>query len=168
MSDHTVLFVCLGNICRSPTAEGVFRHQLREAGLTEKFVIDSAGTGEWHVGSPPDPRAQAAALIRGFDISSLRARQISGSDFDRFDHIIAMDHSNYRDLVSLAGVERQHKVRLLLEFAAHIDLEEVPDPYYGGDNGFDRVIDLIETASAGLLHSILGTRPESEANTPPG
>ncbi|MGB5705341.1 MAG: low molecular weight protein-tyrosine-phosphatase [Arenicellales bacterium] len=155
MATHSILFVCLGNICRSPTAEGVFRQFLSKRNLLEQFEVDSAGTGNWHIGSPPDKRAQLAASTRGIDISSLRARQISDADIHRFDYIIAMDHSNQRELVALAGQARAHKIRLLLEFTEIIGLDEVPDPYYGGDRGFDQVLDMIEEASEGLITHIL-------------
>ena len=155
MSRTAILFVCLGNICRSPTAEGVFRQRLSDRGLGERFTVDSAGTGAWHVGHPPDRRARLAAASRGFDISSLRARQVRPEDLETFDYLIAMDHGNHRELVSMAGSGRSHKVRLFMEFA-HIDgPDEVPDPYYGDDNGFDRAIDLIEAASDGLIDFLL-------------
>lgn len=145
---HRVLFVCLGNICRSPTAEGVFRHAVEARGLGPQFEIDSAGTGDWHLGAPPDRRAQLAAARRGVDLSGLRARQVSAEDLARFDHIIAMDAANHADLTRLAGPRHRHKVRLLLAGAAAGD---VPDPYYGDRHGFDRALDLIEAACAELL-----------------
>ncbi len=158
MPETGILFVCLGNICRSPTAEGVFRQRLVTRGLESRFRVDSAGTGDWHVGSPPDRRAQLAAASRGFDISGQRARQVRPDDADGFDYLIAMDRGNHRDLVHLAGTERAHKVRLFMEFAGIDGLEEVPDPYYGGDDGFDRVIDLVEAASDGLIEHLLRAR----------
>ena len=150
-----ILMVCLGNICRSPTAEGVFRHRLSARGLQDRFHVDSAGTGDWHVGNPPDRRAQLAAASRGFDISMLRARQVQPDDTATFDYLIAMDRGNHRDLVRLAGENHAHKVRLFMEFADIDTPDEVPDPYYGGDQGFDQVIDLIEAASDGLIEHLL-------------
>ncbi len=155
MSTPSILFVCLGNICRSPTAEGVFRHRLSARGLDDRFHVDSAGTGDWHVGNPPDRRAQLAAASRGFDISMLRARQVETADAGRFDYLIAMDRGNHRELVQLAGETHAHKVRLFMEFADLDTHDEVPDPYYGGDQGFDQVIDLIESASDGLIEHLL-------------
>ena len=148
-----VLFVCLGNICRSPTAEGVFRKVVQSQELDAFFHIDSAGTANWHEGNTPDSRAQQAAKRRGFDISSLRGRQIGDQDFDQFDYVIGMDHSNREDLLAIAGPSRQHKVHLLLSFSGQTDAE-VPDPYYGGEQGFNQVIDQIEQASIDLLSEI--------------
>lgn len=147
-----VLFVCLGNICRSPTAEGVFRHCVLQAGMVQQIEIDSAGTGDWHIGEPPDRRAQMAARQRGYDLSSQRARQVTTADFHIFDDIIAMDHSNVHNLRAIAPDSEQEKVHLLLSFHPESDLTEVPDPYYEG--GFDEVLDLIEAASQGLLARI--------------
>ncbi len=155
MSKHAVLFVCLGNICRSPTAEGVFRHKLKNANLSSVFVVDSAGTGHWHVGSPPDQRAQETARQRGIDISNLRGRQVNDDDMERFDYIIAMDRANQQLLLQRAGRQYRDKIHLMLEFADVYDFKDVPDPYYGGAGGFDQVIDLIECASDGLLETIL-------------
>jgi protein-tyrosine phosphatase len=155
MSKHTVLFVCLGNICRSPTAEGVFRYRLENANLSSAFVVDSAGTGHWHVGSPPDRRAQETALQRGIDISHLRGRQVNDDDMERFDYIIAMDRANQQVLQQRADLRYRDKIHLMLEFTDAFGLIDVPDPYYGGDGGFDQVIDLIERASDGLLEAIL-------------
>lgn len=145
-----VLFVCLGNICRSPAAEGI----LRARGLPD-LVIDSAGTGDWHVGKAPDRRMQAACLSRNIDISDLRARQFSVTDFDRFDLIVAMDRSNYRDILALA--QGTDKVALLSEFAhkqgAQVP-EDVPDPYYGGDEGFETCLDIITVGIDGLVSDL--------------
>jgi protein-tyrosine phosphatase len=151
-----VLFVCLGNICRSPTAEGVFRALVERAGLNDRVTIDSAGTGHWHVGSPPDRRAVAHASKRGYDLSVLRARQVERADFERFDLVVAMDLSNAEDLAALApDPEYRPKVRLLLEFAdERFDEQEVPDPYTGGAEGFEHVLDLVENACAGLLDEV--------------
>lgn len=146
-----VLFVCLGNICRSPTAEGVFRHRLRSAGLEEQIATDSAGTAAYHVGKAPDSRSAAAARSRGIDIGDLRARAVSEEDFARYDLILAMDRSNYEHLRARCPREHAHKVRMFLEFAAGVDEEEVPDPYYGGERGFEHVLDLVEAAADGLL-----------------
>jgi protein-tyrosine phosphatase len=146
------LFVCLGNICRSPTAEGVMRSLVREAGLQERIEMDSAGTGDWHVGDPPDARATEAARRRGIALGGA-ARQVCARDFAEFDLILAMDQSNRRNLERLAPDERaQTKVRLLREFDpdAGADLD-VPDPYYDGPDGFDRVLDLVHAACASLL-----------------
>jgi protein-tyrosine phosphatase len=149
-----ILFVCLGNICRSPTAEGVMRALVADAGLTESVQLDSAGTGAWHVGSRPDRRAAAAAAAQGITLEG-SARQVRVDDFDDFDLVIAMDRANLRELRRLApGEEQREKVRLLREFdpasAAAGDLD-VPDPYYGGDGGFEQVLELVRAACEGLL-----------------
>jgi protein-tyrosine phosphatase len=150
-----LLFVCMGNICRSPTAEGVMRHVLREAGLDSRVEVDSAGTGAWHVGEPADGRARAAARRRGIELDST-ARKVTRADLDEFDLVLAADASNRRDLLRLAGddPERRAKVRMLREFdAASLrsgDLD-VPDPYYGGGDGFEHVLDVVEAACRGLL-----------------
>jgi protein-tyrosine phosphatase len=148
-----VLFVCLGNICRSPTAEGVFRHYVREAGLEDRITIDSAGTGDYHIGDPPDPRACAVAATRGYDLSALRGRQVSKKDFAEFDYILAMDSYNLRDLKRLAPRDYEHKVRLFTEFCSTGECA-VPDPYGGGPQGFERVLDLVEDSARGLLRHI--------------
>lgn len=148
-----VLFVCLGNICRSPTAEGVLRHKLLEAGLAEQVEVDSAGTGDWHVGKAPDTRTRQAALRRGYDLSLLRARQVSVEDFSRFDLVLAMDHSNLRDL---KGLRRNGSEPDLFLRRYGLVPEEVPDPYYGGEEGFEEVLDLIEQACDGLVAEIRG------------
>ena len=149
----SILFVCMGNICRSPTAEGVFRRKVAEAGLDDLFEIDSAGTHAYHVGEPPDRRAQQAAARRGFSLSEIRARRVATEDFERFQHIIAMDQDNLVVLRELAGPEQHTKIRLFLEYASGPETE-VPDPYYGGATGFERVLDLIEDASRGLLEAL--------------
>ena len=148
-----ILFVCMGNICRSPTAEGVFRHHVREAGLEHLFEIDSAGTHAYHVGNPPDHRAQAAAERRGISIGDLRARRVAEEDFERFTHIIAMDQDNLELLVEQSAEMHHSKIRLFLEFSVGPE-SEVPDPYYGGAKGFERVLDLVEDASRGLLATL--------------
>jgi len=152
----SVLFVCMGNICRSPTAEGVFRHYVSEAGLAELFEIDSAGTHAYHVGEAPDKRAQQAAARRGFLLEDIRARRVAPEDFERFHHIIAMDQDNLVVLREQAEAGQREKIRLFLDFSSGPETE-VPDPYYGGATGFERVLDLVEDASRGLL-DMLRTR----------
>ncbi len=149
-----VLFVCMGNICRSPTAQGVFTGLLRRHGLEGRVLVDSAGTHAYHVGSAPDPRASAAAAKRGADLSSQRARKVAAEDFVTFDYILAMDRDNLEILEALCPPEQRDKLRLLLEFAPDTGVDEVPDPYYGGVAGFERVLDLIEVAAEGLLREI--------------
>ena len=147
-----VLFVCMGNICRSPLAQGVFQGVLRREGLEDEVFVDSAGTGAWHVGEPPDERALSAASLRGVDISSQRARRIAPEDCQNFDYIVTMDEENYR---AVAGLCRGSAVvRPFLDFATDSPEREVPDPYYGGPEGFDYVLDLVEEASEGLLDDI--------------
>lgn len=153
-SDYSVLFVCMGNICRSPTIEGVFRHQL-EAELPEaKVRIDSAGTHAYHVGEAPDPRARRAAERRGIDLSKLRARRVAAEDFSEFDLVLAMDPLNVAAMQDVCPAELHGRIRLLLEFAPQLEREDVPDPYYGGSNGFEYVLDLAEQASTGLLEHV--------------
>lgn len=149
-----VLFVCLGNICRSPSAHGVFQQLVDKAGLQHKIEVDSAGTGEWHVGKPPDKRAIAAASKRGYDLSPLRARQFRADDLQQFDYVLAMDQENLQDMLAAKQSEPRGHVGLFLEFDKSSEYTEVPDPYYGGSNGFERVLDLIESASLGLLDHI--------------
>ena len=149
----SVLFVCMGNICRSPTAEGVFRHFVNEAGLAEKIDVDSAGTHAFHVGEPPDRRASAAAERRGVSLADIKARRVADSDFERFDYIIAMDEDNQARLIDQAPDEYRGKVQLFLSYASASE-SEVPDPYYGGAAGFERVLDLVEEASRGLLETL--------------
>ena len=150
----SVLFVCMGNICRSPTAEGVFRRLLEEAGVS--VDVDSAGTHAYHIGNPPDRRSQAAAAARGVDLSPLRARQVHASDYERFDLILAMDSDNLEILQGAAPAGCRASVRLFLEYAPDARVTDVPDPYYGGEAGFERVLDLVEEASRGLLASLRG------------
>ncbi|MEW5781617.1 MAG: low molecular weight protein-tyrosine-phosphatase [Pseudomonadota bacterium] len=146
-----ILFVCMGNICRSPTAEGVARELARRRGLHDFFEFDSAGTHGYHVGNPPDRRAQEAAKKRGYDLSSLRARQVNEFDFVRFDRILAMDCDNLALLRQACPDEHHGKLGLFLEFAPQRGFDEVPDPYYGGPEGFEIVLDLVEAAAEGLL-----------------
>lgn len=146
----SVLFVCMGNICRSPTAEGVFRHMVEKAGFAENVIVDSAGTHAYHVNEPADRRAQEAAKRRGYSLEEIRARRVQDDDFERFDYIIAMDQLNHATLVDLADEKYHDKIHLFLEFSSGRE-DEVPDPYYGGPTGFERVLDLVEGASNGLL-----------------
>jgi len=149
-----VLFVCLGNICRSPTAEGVFRKLVQEQGLAQQIEIDSAGTHAYHVGAPPDARAQQAARRRGIDLSGLRGRQATARDIEQFDYVLAMDRENYENLLDICPNGLESKIRLFMEFAPARSEKEVPDPYFGGPAGFDRVLDMIEDAATGLLEDI--------------
>ncbi len=149
-----VLFVCMGNICRSPTAEGVFRRLVAEEAPELDLEIDSAGTHAYHTGEPPDRRAQEAAARRGVDLSYTRARFVTGTDFTHFDLVLAMDKSNYERLRRRCPAEEHHRIRMFLEFAPGLDAMDVPDPYYGGSNGFERVLDMVEEACRGLLAHI--------------
>lgn len=149
-----VLFVCTGNICRSPTAEGVFRKFTIDAGLAELIVADSAGTHGYHVDEPPDARAQAAAARRGYDLSRLRARRFEREDFQRFDLILAMDRDNHAMLARMAQPATADRLRMMMSYARHFRDDEVPDPYYGGPQGFDLVLDMLEDASQGLLEAL--------------
>jgi protein-tyrosine phosphatase len=151
-----VLFVCLGNICRSPTAEGVLRHMLIEEAPELKVEIDSAGTADYHVGDPPDPRTQRAALRRGIDLRGLRARRVVPGDFSKFDLILAMDRQNLRDLASLRPAASTAQLRLFMEYAPDSCLE-VPDPYYGDEDAFERVLDLTTLAARGLVAQLRET-----------
>ena len=154
-----VLFVCMGNICRSPSAEAVFRQLVRDRGLESSFVIDSAGThGFYHEGSPPDRRSLETARKRGIEMSDLRARPVKSDDFFDFDYILAMDRPNLYGLVSAKPEGTQAKIELFLTYAPELGVDEVPDPYYGGPQGFDHVLDLIETASEALLNDLTSNR----------
>ena len=156
-----VLFVCTANICRSPTAEGVFRHLTLAENVHERVVIDSAGTHAYHIGEAPDKRSIAAAAHRGYDLSELRARRITASDFVEFDYILAMDRDHLSILERSAPAEHRAKVAMFLDFSSHHRGDEVPDPYYGGEQGFEFVLDMIEDASEGLLAALkekLGAR----------
>jgi protein-tyrosine phosphatase len=159
MASSGVLFVCTGNICRSPTADGVFRHRVRTAGLAATIRVDSAGTHDYHVGAAPDARAQAHAIRRGYDLSTLRARQVTRGDFDAFDLILAMDRDHLRFLRRIAP-DGYAGLRLFMTYASDAEpssAPDVPDPYYGGADGFERVLDMIERAADGLLRSLAPT-----------
>jgi protein-tyrosine phosphatase len=149
-----VLFVCLGNICRSPTAHGIFQQRVDRCGLGEHILVDSRGTGDWHIGRPPDPRSVAAARRRGYDLSPLRARQIEVGDFRRFDYILAMDSDNLRHLQQLQPRDFRGELALFLDYGG-LGALDVPDPYYGGPEEFDAVLDLVERASDGLLERLV-------------
>jgi protein-tyrosine phosphatase len=151
---YSVLFVCMGNICRSPTAHGVFRQKVSDQGLAEMVTVDSAGTHNYHPNSPPDERSQAHAAKRGYDLSNLRARQIQEEDFERFDLILVMDWDNLALVQDACPPKHMAKVRRLTEFCIRLDSPVVPDPYYGGSNGFDHVLDLVEDACEGLIGQI--------------
>lgn len=152
-----VLFVCTGNICRSPTAEGVFSELVTREGLSDQVHVDSAGTHGYHVGEPPDPRSQESAKKRGIDLSGLRARRAKAADFSEFDYVLAMDFTNIDALRSLAPKTSGKTLQLLMSFAPGDEIREVPDPYYGEGDGFERVLDMIEAASTGLLAHIRDT-----------
>jgi len=149
-----VLFVCMGNICRSPTAEGVFSKLVAEHGLKERVSVDSAGTHAYHVGEPPDSRSARAAATRGIDLSHQRARRVTAQDFHRFDYVLAMDSDNFNHLAALCPEGSENKLRLFLSFAPHLEIRDVPDPYYGGATGFERVLDMVEEAARGLLEDV--------------
>ena len=150
----SVLFVCMGNICRSPTAQGVFEQLVAAEGLESLISIDSAGTHAYHVGEQPDTRAARAALKRGIDLSKQHARRLDEADFPAFHYLLAMDRSNYEEMHSICPPNHAHKISLLLEYAPELEEQEVPDPYYGGTSGFERVLDLIEIATQRLLAEI--------------
>ncbi len=146
-----ILFVCMGNICRSPMAEGVFRRLLEQHGLTSQVEVDSAGTHAYHLGRSPDPRAILTAKARGIDISGRRARQVSPKDLEKFDWVLVMDEHNYDALRFICPKPQQAKLAYLLDYAPHLKTRNLPDPYYGGELGFERVMDMIEEACEGLL-----------------
>ena len=154
MKKISVLFCCMGNICRSPTAEAVFRARVEEAGLAQQILIDSVGTHDYHIGDPPDLRTQRAAKQRGYDLSGLRGRQIEVADFSRFDYVLAMDNANMAILYRLCPKTQRDRLGLFLEYANSHKKREVPDPYYGREDGFERVLDMVEDAAAGLLQHI--------------
>ena len=151
-----VLMVCLGNICRSPTAEAMLRLKVQQAGLDGRIEVDSAGTADYHVDSPPDRRAIAHGERRGLEMRSLRGRQVAREDFDRFDHILAMDDDNLDDLKRMRPPGSRAKVALLMSYAPQAGSREVPDPYYGSADGFERVLDLVDAASEGFIAATLG------------
>lgn len=153
MTKIKILFVCMGNICRSPTAEGVFRQLVANAGMSDWIEIDSAGTHDYHVGSPPDNRTRLAALQRGYDLSNLRGRQVELKDFQEFDYILAMDRSNLADLNRTCPPQHRHKLNLFMEFSSGEQCD-VPDPYHGGREGFENVLNMLENAASGLLTRI--------------
>ncbi|GIX23673.1 MAG: phosphotyrosine protein phosphatase [Caldimonas sp.] len=154
MQKFSVLFVCTGNICRSPTAEVVVRHHLQRAGLVDRVHLDSAGTHGYHVGHPPDERAQAHAARRGYDLSALRARKVDAADFQRFDLILAMDRGHLHWLRESCPTAEHGKLKLMMDFAPPPRREEVPDPYYGGPAGFELVLDCLEAAAHGLVEHL--------------
>ncbi len=154
MEKIKVLFVCMGNICRSPTAEGVFTKLIASKNLADRFTVDSAGTHAYHVGNPPDARAQKAALKRGVELQHLRARKVHGSDFEYFDYVLAMDDDNYSILFHECPDSHKAKVKYFLDYAPHLGIREVPDPYYGEKLGFERVLDMVQEASLGFLESL--------------
>lgn len=159
MKTVSICFVCLGNICRSPTAEAVMRRLVEEARLGERILVDSAGTGDWHIGQPPDERAQRAARGRGYDLAALRGRQIADIDFERFDLLIAMDDKNVAALRTVCPPDQQDKIRLLMEFVPEFDprwsgSREVVDPYFGDAAGFEEVLDQCEAACRGLIAAL--------------
>lgn len=153
-----ILFVCMGNICRSPTAEGVARNIIINNRLMDFIKVDSAGTHDYHVGEPPDPRTSQAALKRGVDLSRLRARQVCPADFERFDLLLAMDRANLAHLKRGSRPEFHSKLGLFLEYADAFEEDEVPDPYYGGDRGFEQVLDMAEDAARGLIAYLTQTK----------
>lgn len=153
MKQTSVLFVCLGNICRSPVAEAITRAKAKEM-TNNTLLFDSAGTAGWHVGKAPDPRMIEAASTRGYDLSYLRARQVKPEDFHKFDYILAMDNENLADLEDVAPLESQARLHLFLDYAENLTINEVPDPYYGGEDGFLHVIDLVENAALGFLKAL--------------
>lgn len=157
MKKITVLFVCMGNICRSPTAQGVFESLVQRSGLAPVIHIDSAGTHAYHIGNQPDSRSQQAALGRGIDLSKQRARQVQTTDFSDFDYVLAMDLQNLQALQRFAQARQAKNLKLFMEFASRWREREVPDPYYGGAQGFERVLDMIEDASEGLLEYLIRT-----------
>ena len=154
-----VLMVCMGNICRSPTAHGVLTQRVADAGLGDRIVVDSAGTHDYHVGRPPDERAQQHAARRGYDLSAQRARQLKAQDFDDFDLVLVMDDANQHAARALCPPGQRHKLRRLTDFCTRHRASDVPDPYDGGEAGFEAVLDLVEDACAGLLRTLIATRP---------
>ncbi len=154
MKPYAILFCCTGNICRSPTAEGMFLKKISDAGLAGSIVADSAGTHGYHIGEPPDQRTQAAAKARGYDLSKLRARRVTRDDFDDFDLVLAMDQENRSFLEMLCPPSNAHKLKLMMAYSRKYSVREVPDPYSGGPEGFELVLEMLEDATDGLLQSI--------------
>ncbi|GAB6141088.1 low molecular weight protein-tyrosine-phosphatase [Methylosoma difficile] len=162
MEKIKVLFVCMGNICRSPTAEGVFAKLVRDQQLEPFFYLDSAGTHASHIGEPPDLRSQKAAQERGIELAHLRARKVINGDFEDFDYLLAMDDNNHAILMNACPEKYHHKIKYFLEYAPQLGEREVPDPYYGGRFGFERVLDMVEEASLGFLQTM-----QSSGKVPP-
>ena len=158
MKPYSILFVCMGNICRSPTADGVLRHMVQQHGLQDVVHVDSAGTHNYHPGSPPDARSQDHAALRGYDLSALRARQITDADFETFDLILAMDWDNLALIQAICPAPHQKKLRRLTEFCLTLDSPVVPDPYYDGPPAFEHVLDLVEDACKGLIRHVKRVR----------
>jgi len=154
VSKVSVLFVCLGNICRSPTAHGVFQGMVNGSGFGDAIQVDSAGTGDWHIGHSPDQRTAQVAASKGYDLSELRARLVTSEDFQLFDYVIAMDKANLSDLRAMQPADYRGYLGLFLDFSTQNGHSEVPDPYYGGEDGFELVFTLVEEASQGLLQHI--------------
>jgi protein-tyrosine phosphatase len=161
----SVLFVCTGNICRSPTAEGVFRAMLKSTGLAEQVAVDSAGIAGYHKGEPPDERSTITARNRGIDLSNQRARQLDSEDFETFDFLVAMDQTHFDHMMRLCPESETARIKLLLDYAPQVGTRNVPDPYYGAHDGFNYVLDLVEAGSTGLLQEVrdlLKAKPDSE------
>ena len=154
MAKTRILFVCLGNICRSPTAHGVMDAMIKAEGREHEIEIDSAGTGDWHIGEQPDRRTQATAAKRGYNLENLRARQVSAEDYNTFDFLLAMDRSNLNDLKAMRPTGSNAKIYLFLKLGEVVEAEDVPDPYYGGSDGFEHVLDLVETACSNILKKL--------------
>jgi protein-tyrosine phosphatase len=157
MKPYAILFCCTGNICRSPTAEGMFMKKVADARLAGRILVDSAGTHGYHIGESPDPRTQEAARARGYDLSALRARRVERGDFERFDLVLAMDHDNRAFLARLCPPSAGHKLKLMMEYARSYTVPEVPDPYSGGPEDFETVLEMLEDATEGLLEAIRRT-----------
>ena len=157
MMKMKLLFICLGNICRSPAAEGIMRQMVEERALSNDIIVDSAGIGSWHVGEMPDPRMRKHAARRGYDLSPLRARQFRSDDFQKFDYIIVMDEENYHDVMERGGVyaDARKVLRMKDYFIRYKGQQSVPDPYYGGAEGFERALNLIEDGCEGLLVDVV-------------
>jgi len=164
LAKKNILFVCLGNICRSPIAEGVFRQAAKQQGLSDRFHVESAGLGSWHIGSPPDERAQAAMRGRGIDIGHLRARRVGPEDFEKFDLLLAMDRSNRNALLKLSPPERSQKISLFMDYAPNLCVQEIPDPFFGNLDGFDYACQLIDAACRGLIVSLTASQASQSAS----